>query len=178
MNMEEKKISTKRVYDGKVVHLDVDDVICPNGEKSVREVVRHSGGAAILYINEKDEVLLIKQFRYPYNEVIYEIPAGKIENKENPYNTALRELEEETGFKTNELTHLGNIYPTVGYTDEIIYIYLAKDVIKTHTNFDRDEFIVYEYIPLSKVKEMIINNEIKDAKTVCAISYYLLKNKN
>lgn len=175
MDMREKKLKSDVIYDGKIVRLEKDTVLCPNGKEAFREVIRHNGGAAILYINDKDEVLLIKQFRYPYNEIIYEIPAGKLEKNENPYDAAMRELEEETGIKAKSLEHLIDIYPTCGYSSEIIYLYLAKDCTLTHTNFDPDEFIEIEYIPLNKVKEMILNGKLKDGKAICAISTYLMK---
>lgn len=175
MNLEEKKIESEIIFDGKVIHVVKDKVLCPNGNESIREIVKHNGGAAVLCINDKEEVLLEKQYRYAYNEVIYEIPAGKLEKDENPYHAALRELEEETGMKAESLEKLGEIYPTCGYSSEIIHIYLALNCKKTKTNFDEDEIILSEFVPLNKVKEMIKNGLIKDAKTICAIEYYLLK---
>lgn len=174
MNMEEKLVNSKTIYDGKVIKVIKDKVICPNGNESFREIIKHNGGAAVLCINELEEVLLIKQYRYAYNEILYEIPAGKLEKDEDPYNAALRELEEETAFKAKELIKLGSIYPTCGYSSEIIHLFLAKDCKITKTNFDDDEFIISEFIPLNKVKDMIKNGIIKDAKTICAISYYEL----
>lgn len=178
MDMKEKKISGEVIFEGKVVKLEKDKVICPNGNISYREVVRHPGGAAILGITKDNEVILERQFRYPYDEVIYEIPAGKLELNEDPYTAALREFEEETGNKAEKLESLGEIYPTCGYSSEIIYLYLAKDYVKTNTHFDDDEFIELEYIPLEKTKEMILNGKIKDAKTIASIMMYLLKYNN
>ena len=175
MDMQEKKISGEVLFEGKVVRLEKDKVLCPNGRESYREVVRHNGGAAILCVTDDDMVLLERQFRYAYDEVIYEIPAGKLEKGEDPYDAAMREFEEETGFKADRLEYLGNIYPTCGYSSEKIYLYLAKDYKKTHTNLDEDEVILTEYVPLARVKEMIASNEIKDAKTICAISSYMIK---
>ena len=100
--MKEKKISGEVIYDGKILTLVKDKVICPNNEEAYREIVRHNGGAAILVVNEKNEVLLIRQFRYAYDEIIYEIPAGKLELNEDPYEAAKRELEEETGYKAEK----------------------------------------------------------------------------
>ena len=174
MEMKEKKIDGTLIYDGKVIHVVKDKVLCPNGCESVREIVKHNGGAAVLCLNDKEEVLLIKQFRYAYDEVIYEIPAGKLELNENPYDAALRELEEKTGNKATKLKKLGEIYPTCGYSNEIIYIYLALNCKKTNTHFDDDEIIESKFIPLNEVKEMIKNGIIKDAKTICAINYYEL----
>ena len=178
MDMEEKKIDGEVIFDGHVVKLHLDKVKCPNGNIASREIVVHNGGAAILYVNDNDEVLLERQYRYAYNEVIYEIPAGKLEKGEDPKLAAIRELEEETGLKVNDLIHLGDIYPTCGYSSEIIHLYLAENPTKTHTNFDEDEVIDVCYIKLDKVKEMILSGEIKDAKTICAINYYLLRKKS
>ena len=118
MDMEEKKIDGEIIYDGKVVKLIKDKVLCPNKKEAYREIVKHNGGSAILPITKDNKILLIKQFRYAYNEVLYEIPAGKLELNEDPYSAALRELEEETGFKVEKLESLGIIYPTCGYTKE------------------------------------------------------------
>lgn len=175
MEMKEKKIDGEVLYAGRVVRLERDRVLCPNGRESVREVVRHNGGAAILCLNAQEEVLLIRQFRYPYNEILLEIPAGKLEKNEDPYTAAVRELEEETGNRAAGLEYLGKIYPTCGYSSEIIYLYLAKDYVFTETSFDEDECIEACFIPLSRVKEMILSGEIKDAKTICALSYYLMR---
>lgn len=177
MDLKEKKISGEVIYDGKILKLIKDKVLCPNGNESYREVVRHNGGAAILCITKDEEVFLVKQYRYPYDEVMYEIPAGKLEVGEAPYDAALREFEEETGNKTDKLISLGECYPTCGYSSEIIYLYLAENFIKTQTHFDDDEVIELEYVPLDKVVKMIENNEIKDAKTIIAITRYLIKNK-
>lgn len=173
--MREIKISSELIFDGKILKVVKDKVLCPNGKESFREIIRHNGGAGILCVTPNDEVLLIKQFRYAYDEVIYEIPAGKLEEDEDPYEAALREFEEETGNKAKELIPLGHIYPTCGYSAEKIYLYLALDFKKTQAHLDEDEVILVEYIPLKKVKEMILNQEIKDAKTICAITQYLLK---
>lgn len=178
MEMEEKKIDGIDIYNGKVIHVVKDNVLCPNGNISIREIVKHNGGAAILCLNDKEEVLLEKQYRYAYNEIIYEIPAGKLELNENPYDAALRELEEETGKKAESLKKLGEIYPTCGYSSEVIHIFLALNTKKTNTKFDDDEVIVSKYIPLKEVKDMIKKGIIKDAKTIAAIYYYELLKEN
>ncbi len=168
----EKTKQKKLKYKGKIIDLYVDDVISSTGNPCIREYVHHNGGAGILAVKD-DKILLIKQFRYPYQKDIYEIPAGKIEIGEEPYNTALRELEEECGYKANSLISLGYIYPTCGYSDEIIYLYLANDFIKTKTNFDIDEDINSYWFSKDEVLEMIKNKEIVDAKTIIAIFKYL-----
>lgn len=175
MNFEEKKISSKTIFSGKIVKLEVDEIELPNGKRSVRECVRHSGGAAVLLIKD-DKVLLVKQFRYLYGKEIYEIPAGKLNEGEDGKIAAARELEEETGYKA-ELVRLLDLYPSVGYTDEIIRIYFAKSFTYTKQNLDEDEYLSYEFIPIDKVKKMIDDGEICDAKTVTAIYKYLLEKK-
>ena len=178
MKMEEKKIKSKVIYNGHVVTLEVDEVLCPNNRISNREIIRHPGGACVLALTNDNLVIMERQFRYAYNKIIYELPAGKLEAGEDPIISAKRELEEETGYKPKgELISLGEMYPTCGYSSEIIYCYLATNLEKTKTNFDIDEVIDLEFIPLKKVLEMIESNEIKDGKTVFAINNYLLKNK-
>lgn len=172
MEIKEKE---NLIYDGKILKLYVDDVITNNNMKAKREIVHHHGGAAILLVNKSKQVLLIKQYRYAYNEVLYEIPAGKLEENEDPYNAALRELEEETGCKTDTLEPLGVVYPTCGYSNEKIYLYLAKNYITTHTNFDIDEDIESKWYSIKEVNEMIQKGVIKDAKTIIAFYNYLNK---
>ncbi len=178
MEFTEKKIDGEVIYDGKVLKLIKDKVLCPGDVVSYREIILHHGGAAILAINEDKKIFLVKQFRYAYNELLYEIPAGKLEKDEDPYDAAMRELEEETGNRADNLEYLGVIYPSCGYTSEKIHLYLATKFVKTHTNFDKDENIETYLFSLDEVKKMILNGEIKDAKTICAINYYMLKYEN
>ncbi len=178
MNLEEKKISGEIIYNGKILTLIKDKVLCPNGNTSFREVVLHNGGAAILCITKDNLVYLVKQFRYPYNEVMYEIPAGKLELNENPYDAALREFEEETGNKAKRLIDLGCIYPSCGYTSEKIYLFLANDFTISKQNLDSDETLEVVLMPLDKVEEMVLNGEIKDSKAICALYRYNLLKKN
>ena len=172
MNLQEKKLSSKTVYSGKIVTLEIDEVELPDGKTSYRECVRHSGGASVLLIRD-EKVLLVKQFRYLYGKPIYEIPAGKLNYGEDPKVAAARELEEETGFKA-ELSHLLDIYPTPGYTDEIIHIYFAENYVVSKQNLDEGEFLNYCFIDLKTVLNMIESGEITDAKTIIAIYKYLL----
>ena len=173
MTLQEKKLNSKTIYSGKIVTLEVDEVELPDGKTSYRECVRHSGGASVLLIKE-GKVLLVKQFRYLYGKPIYEIPAGKLNKGEDPQIAAARELEEETGFKA-ELSHLLDIYPTPGYTDEIIHIYFAEKFEVTKQKLDEDEFLNYCFIDIDTVLKMIERGEIQDAKTIIAVYKYLLK---
>ena len=173
MNLQEKKLNSKTIYSGKIVTLEIDEVELPDGKTSYRECVRHSGGASVLLIKE-GKVLLVRQFRYLYGKPIYEIPAGKLNVGEDPQIAAARELEEETGFKA-ELSHLADIYPTPGYTDEIIHVYFAEKFEVTAQKLDDDEFLNYCFIDIDTVVKMIESGEIKDAKTIIAVYKYLLK---
>lgn len=171
---EEIKLDSKIVFQGKVITVYHDLVRCPNGKESYREIVKHPGGASILFINQKEEILLIKQYRYAYQETLYEIPAGKLEVGEPPIEAARRELTEETGY-VSELEYLGVIYPTVGYSNEKIYLYLAKGGNYTATHFDEDENITSAFYPLEEVYKMINSGVIQDAKTICALQFYQIK---
>lgn len=173
MLQKEKQLNTKQIYKGKVVELVEDEVQCFNGQISKREIVKHHGGVCILaLVNQK--ILIEKQYRYAYDEIIYELPAGKLEKDENPMDAAIRELEEETGYKANELINLGEMYPTCGYSNEKIYLFLAKNLTKTQTNFDEDEQIELFTLSIEEINHLIITNQIKDAKTICLIHKYLL----
>lgn len=176
MDKKETTLNSNLIFNGKVIKVYNDEVKCPNGNISNREVVKHLGGVCILAIID-NKVIIEKQYRYAFDEVLYELPAGKLEENENPYDAALREFEEETGYKANTLLDYGKMYPTCGYSSEIIHLYVAKDIVKTKRHLDEDEFIDIEYIELEKVVEMVNNGIIKDAKTICLISKYLLKNE-
>lgn len=171
MKLTETKLTSKRVYDGKILKLDVDEVRLPDGSKALRECVRHCGGAAVLLV-VGGKVALVKQHRYLYGKDIYEIPAGKLEEGEEPSVGAARECEEETGYRAQVEKFL-EIYPSPGYTDEVIHIYLAKNAEYVGQHVDEGEFLTCEFLPLVRVVEMIESGEICDAKTVAAIYKYL-----
>lgn len=171
MSFKETKIGGEVIYKGKILTLDLDTVRLQNGQNAKREIVRHSRGAAVLFV-EGGKVLLVRQFRYAYNKEIYEIPAGMVNEGETPIAAAAREFEEETGYKA-ELTRLAEIYPSPGYTDEIIHIYLAERSTVSRQNFDEGELLNVEFMPLDKVLSKIESGEIADAKTVVAIYKYL-----
>ena len=173
--MTEKMVKKNYVYQGKILSLRVDDAQLPDGKPCKREIIEHSGGACVLYV-ENDSVLLVRQFRYAYGEMLWEIPAGKLEKGEDPKITASRELEEETGIRSEDLSLLFIDYPTPGYTNEKIYIYEAKNGKKVSQNLDDGEFLTAEFVPLTKVKEMLDTGEIKDGKTIIALLKYFLQN--
>lgn len=171
MNFFEKKLSGKTVYDGKILKLEVDEVELPDGNKSTRECIRHCDGAAVLLV-EDGKILLVKQYRYLYGKVMYEIPAGKLESGEDPKAGGARELEEETGYSA-ELVRLMELYPSVGYTDEVIHIFIADNFEYVGRNPDKDEFVESEFISVCDVLAMIERGEICDAKTVAAVYKYV-----
>ncbi|MBQ5930093.1 MAG: NUDIX hydrolase [Clostridia bacterium] len=173
MDYAEKTVNKNYIYKGRILNLRCDDALLPDGRPCKREIIEHSGGACVLYV-ENGSVLLVRQYRYAYGESIYEIPAGKLEKGEDPMLAAARELEEETGIKAERLELLFVDYPTPGYTDEKIYIYRAYEGVKTETNLDDGEFLDAEFVPLTKIKEMLKKGEIKDGKTIIALQAYFL----
>lgn len=171
MDNEEKTISSEVVFDVKVIHVRKDKVLCPNGKESFREIVDHHGGVGVLAFHE-GKIALVKQFRYAYKEELYEMPAGKLEKGEDPSEGGRRELEEEVGYVADKYEYLGKMYPSCGYTNEIIYLYKAENLRKTHTHLDEDEFVEVYWFTLDEIKKMVKSGQIVDAKTICAL--YLL----
>ena len=169
MELFEKKLASKQVFDGVVVKLFVDEVELPDGKKSVREVVRHPGAVCVVPVTDKGEVIMVKQFRYAFNQVLLEIPAGKLEKGEDPLEAAKRELEEESGVVAGTIEHIGELYTTVAILDEKIQMYLATDLTYKNAHPDDGEFLEIEKIPLSTLVDMVMKGEIKDSKTQIAI---------
>lgn len=168
MEFTEKTIESELIFDGRVVKLYKDTIELPTGKQSFREVVKHAGGVVILAVKD-DKILLVKQFRYPFKEIMYELPAGKLEAGEDPFEAAKRELEEETGYCADKWTNLGYVCTSPGYSDEKLYLYKAEDLKFTHCHPDEGEIIqVFEYT-YNDVLKMIDNGEINDAKTLCAL---------
>jgi len=173
----EKTLHSELIFDGHVIKVKHDDIELPNGNTAKREYLEHRGGAAILAVDEDGLTYLVRQFRYPYKEVIYEIPAGKLEIGEDPDETAIRELKEEAGLECLELVKYGTLYPSPGYTNENLHIYLAKSFKKAEMHLDYDEFLNVYKIPFKDVLKMVIQGEIKDAKTCFAVIRYAYDNK-
>lgn len=170
MNLEEKQLSAEYMYEGRIIKLRRDTALIPNGSTAVREVVEHNGGVCVAALTDDNELLMVKQFRYPYSEVVMEIPAGKRDSKdEEPLKCGIRELKEETGAEAEKFIFLGELYPTPGYCNEIIWLYAATGLSFGETNPDEDEFLDIERIPLSTAVDMILKGEIKDAKTQAAV---------
>ena len=169
MELMEKTLSSETKFAGKIMHVRRDTVLLPNGHEAFREVVDHSGGVCVLALAGDNNALLVSQFRYPYKEVVREVPAGKLEKGEDPRSAALRELREETGAVPGEFRSLGELYPSPGYCGEIIRMYLARDLHFGDTDPDEDEFLNLERIPFPTLVEQVLSGEIKDAKTIAAV---------
>jgi len=168
MNLRETTVQKNYIYRGKILNLRCDDALRPDGKACKREIVEHTGGAAVLAETEQG-VALVKQFRYAYGEEIYEIPAGKLNAGEDPLEAALRELKEETGLSAERLTLLTVLYPSPGYTNEKIYVYRAENVSSGESRPDEGEFLNVEYFKKERVLEMIKQGKINDAKTIAAV---------
>lgn len=170
MNLIEKQVSSEYIYEGRIIKLRRDTALLPNGEEATREVVEHNGGVCVAALTERDEVLFVRQFRYPYGEVVTEIPAGKRDSAaEDPLECGRRELKEETGAVAESFIPLGRLYPTPGYCGEIIWMYAAVGLKYGEQSLDEDEFLNVVKIPLDKAVEKIMSGEITDAKTQAAI---------
>ena len=180
MRLEEKTVSSEPIFDGRILHVRRDLVTLPDGKQATREVVHHIGAVAVLPLTESGEVILERQFRYPFGEVLVEIPAGKLESpEEDPRRAALRELEEETGMMAEHLEFLGDYYPSPAVFDERIRLYLATGLAPTHQHTDEDEFLEVFTMPLDKLIKEIMAGNIPDGKTqVAALRvYHTLQNK-
>ena len=171
---EEKKLSSELIYDGKVIKVSKDQVLCQNGNESMREIVHHRGGVGILF-KLGDKFVFEKQYRYAFNEEIIEIPAGKLEEGEIPLPAAERELLEETGYRPLEMIFLGDMYPTVGYSNEVIHLYYCEKAKKEERHLDNDECIDLFMLSMEEIDELIASNKIKDSKSIAAV--YLYKTK-
>ena len=169
MNLKEITVSTEYTYRGKIINVKKEKVILPDNKEAFREIVEHPGGVCVAAITDKNEMLLVKQYRAGVKDVLLEIPAGKLENGEDTELCGRRELEEETGFRAGTFIKAQEIYLSPAYTEEKIYLYVAKDLYKGKVNLDEDEFIEVVAIPIDKLKRMVAENKITDAKTIIAV---------
>ncbi|MDQ0205769.1 NUDIX hydrolase [Alkalicoccobacillus murimartini] len=172
---EEKTIATEKIFEGKVIDLQVDTVKLPNGHESKRELVKHPGAVAVIAVTDEDKLVLVKQFRKPLEKTILEIPAGKIDPGEEPIKTAARELREETGYTAEGLSLVTSFYTSPGFADEIIYLYEATGLIKGDAQPDDDEFVEIEEVDLNVAATYMADQTIHDAKTAYAVMYLQLK---
>lgn len=169
MHLEEKTLESNLVYDGKIIKLYRDKARLENNSEVFREVIKHPGGVCVVPLTDKNEVIMVEQFRYPTGKVLTEIPAGKLEWGENHFDCGKRELKEETGCTAEKYDYLGCLLPTPAYDNEVIHMYLARNLSQSEQKLDADEFLDVKKIPFNKAVEMVMNGEITDAKTQLAL---------
>lgn len=174
---EEKTIQSKEIFDGKVIHVSVDQVRLPNGETSIRELVKHQGAVAVVAVTDDQRFLMVEQYRKPLEKLLVEIPAGKLEPGEEPEYTALRELEEETGFTTKHLEYVTSFYTTPGFCDELIYLYFTNKLIPLEVEkaLDEDEFLECQSYSMEELDQLVKDQRIHDLKTMYALQYLKLR---
>jgi ADP-ribose pyrophosphatase len=166
----ESPLASQLIYDCKIVHLYKDTVTLPDGTPAIREVIRHVGAVCVVPLTDEGEVVCVRQFRYPHAKVLLEIPAGKLDSKEEDRpSAALRELREETGALCQTLTPLGQLLTTPAFVDEVIDMYLAEGLTFGDRDLDEDEFLDVVRIPLEKLVDMILQGDVTDAKTQAAV---------
>ncbi|HJV45906.1 MAG TPA: NUDIX hydrolase [Bacillota bacterium] len=168
----EKTIDSKEIYQGKIISVHLEQVELPNGKQASREIVRHPGAVAIVAITEDGRIVMVRQFRKPLDQTIFEIPAGKLEKGEDPLACAKRELIEETGYSAQEMKAIVSFYTSPGFADEFIYIYEAKGLTVGEATPDEDEFVDLHLLTLEEAMDKITSGEIIDAKTVFAVYYW------
>ncbi len=168
-NLKEKKIKSENIFNGVLLNVKKDMVELPNGKETVREYIVHPGAVVLVAFLPNGNIILERQFRYPAGEIFIELPAGKIDVGENLEDTAKREMAEETGYHPNNLEYMGKLYPGIGYSDEVIYIYKAYDLEKRNISCDDDEFIEIFDVPFQTAYQMVMDGEIVDAKSMIGI---------
>lgn len=169
MDFEEKTMKSERIYEGKIVNLRIDTVELPGKKYSKREIVEHPGAVGIIPITNDGEIIMVRQFRKSVEKPLLEIPAGKIEINEEPKETALRELFEETGYSSNKMEYIIEFYTSPGFSNEKIYLFLATELEKGNANPKDDEYIKIEKFDIMELVEMVKRGEINDSKTIIAI---------
>ena len=169
MDLTEKTLEQNVVFDGKIITVRKDTALLPNGKTALREVVAHNGGVCVAPLTDDNSLIFVRQFRYPYMEELLELPAGKLEKGEDPFEAGKRELEEETGRVADEYIDAGKFYPTPGYCGEIIHLYIARKLSVTQTHPDEDEFLEVTAIPIKEAVRMVMDNEIRDGKTIALV---------
>lgn len=168
--LREVQTASEDIYNGRILNVKKDTVRLPNGDTSTRELIRHVGAVCVIPVTAENEVIIERQYRYPYDAVITEIPAGKLDSKqEDRLSAAKRELREETGFSADEWIELGSFYPAAAYSDEYITMYLARELHQGKQELDKDEFLNVMKVPLAELIDAVMAGEIPDAKTQTAI---------
>lgn len=169
MELTEKTLNSKVMFEGRILKMMVDDVELPDGSTSFREIVGHPGGVCVAPIDDDNNLYFVKQYRYPYHEIVLELPAGKLEKGMSPLDNGKRELKEEVGAEGYSFISLGQVYPSPGYTQEIIHLYACKIKNIGNQQLDQGEFLNVEKIHIDKAVEMVLNNQLPDSKTQIAI---------
>ena len=169
MDYTEECLTREELYRGKIIYVHKDNVRLPDGSESVREIVEHSGGVAVLPLDGDGNVWCVRQYRYAFGEHLLELPAGKLEDGEDPLDCAVRELSEETGFTAERFTYLGALLPSPGYCKETLHLYLATGLKPGPAHLDPGEFLDVERRSLDELTDMVLRNELTDAKTAMAV---------
>jgi ADP-ribose diphosphatase len=167
--MDETILYTQHLYNGRIINLDIHEVLLPDGNHSKREVIKHPGAAAIVAVDPDGKILLVRQFRLAAGKVLREIPAGTLNADEPPADCAARELQEETGYKPGQLDELTGFFPAPGYTTEFIHVYLATKLVESRLKADSDEFIEMDRVTLAEAIDMIARGDIVDGKTIIGL---------
>ena len=174
----ETTLSSEEIFNGRVIRVTYDKVLLENGNTSTREVVHHHGGACILPVDENGNITMVRQYRYALGEEMWELPAGKLEKGEDPFEAAKRELAEECGLTADHFVDLGVVYPTVGYDSEKIYLWAATGLHNVNQHLDEDEFLDVVKMPLDEALRLVMDGTIKDSKTQIGIlKYAMLRDK-
>ncbi len=168
--LNEKKISSNHVFDGTLLQVYVDEVRLPDQSTSTRDWIKHPGASAVVPIFEDGTIMLVKQFRYPPRRIFIEVPAGKIDEGDTPYITAVRELEEESGLTCKHMEQVGSLFPAIGYADEEIFVYAGWGIDEIGKQTDDDEFLINYRVSFAEALKMIESGDIKDGKTICALT--------
>jgi ADP-ribose pyrophosphatase len=169
MDYYEKTIDEKHIYKGNVIDISTQTVILPNGKKATRDIVKHPGAAVIIPISTNREIYLVEQYRKPIDRITLEIPAGKLDEGEEPIICAKRELKEETGLESKNIKHVASIHSTPGFSNEILHLFVATELTEGKSNADEDEFISSVKIPIEKALKMVLDGEITDSKTIIGV---------
>lgn len=177
---EETTLSTEPIFSGKIISVQVDDVKLPDGSVAKREIVKHPGAVAIIAVTDDEKIVFVEQYRKPLEKTLIEIPAGKLEKDEQPEQTAIRELEEETGYTTNQLQYVTSFYTSPGFADEMIYLYFTDQLSRLEEKIagDEDEFVELIELSLNEALQYVKEQKIHDAKTMYALSYLQLVKGN
>ena len=169
-DLREVKTGSEEIFDGVILHVFKDTVQLPNGHPATREVIRHVGAVGVVPLTDDGKVIIERQFRYPLNRIVTEIPAGKLDSfTEDRLSAAKRELEEETGYSAREWISMGDYYPAAAYCDERITLYLARGLTLGQRHLDEDEFLNFEAVPLTELVEQVMDGTITDGKTQVAV---------